>query len=326
MRSLRVPLETSRWKPKCGALTKTPRPGGNVSHPPPLIHDTDADHFSPVDHGDDGETSSIHSTQQERENQEQSSAPCQEMTFEDLNLERPVHNSHTRELDSQAFPPLPSDRPWLGMQSTHSSHTKTFNIDPDQQLFDPSSIFNNPAHLSHHQQGIGAAQGHNTFGAFNPASLQTQKPNGFSPPETSSQGPPQPPFDGLNASRHPERAQAHAPARRGRGIARRGQPRPRGWTREEEQTLLRMHAESKDEDKPRDITKRVAKALGKSVSAVEGKYWRLRGGDPKAYKKNCKRQGDPGGYRGGRGGGDGGGGRGGGGVGGMGGSAGGITA
>lgn len=114
-------------------------------------------------------------------------------------------------------------------------------------------------------------------------------------------------LNGSDESADPECGQSRVSARRGRGVARRGQPRPRGWTTEEEQTLLRMHAEGKDGDKPSDITKRVAKALGKSVSAVEGKYWRLRGGDPKAYKKNCKRGEGPGGYRGGRGGGGGGG-------------------
>lgn len=92
--------------------------------------------------------------------------------------------------------------------------------------------------------------------------------------------------------------------------ARRGQPRPRGWTAEEERTMLRIYAENQGVEKPGDTTKRIAQVLGKSVSAVEGKYWRLRGGDPKAYKKKCKRGGGPGGYGEGRGGRGGGGGRG----------------
>lgn len=103
---------------------------------------------------------------------------------------------------------------------------------------------------------------------------------------------------------------SQAPARRGRGEARRGQPRPRGWSAEEERTMLRIYAENQGVEKPGETTKRIAQVLGKSVSAVEGKYWRLRGGDPKAYKKNCKRGGGPGGYGRGRGGRGGGGGRG----------------
>lgn len=99
---------------------------------------------------------------------------------------------------------------------------------------------------------------------------------------------------------------------RARGEARRGLPRPRNWTADEERTLMRMYAESRtiengdSEPKiPKGTNKRVAAALGKTPGAVEAKYWRLQGGDPKAYRNKCGRRGGPRGGRGGSGGRDG---------------------
>lgn len=86
-------------------------------------------------------------------------------------------------------------------------------------------------------------------------------------------------------------------SRRARGEARRGQPRPSQWTSEEERVLMQMHAQRTTEQ-PAEINKRAAETLGKSTGAVEAKYWRLRGGDPKAYKKKRSCRGGP---RGGRG-------------------------
>lgn len=84
-------------------------------------------------------------------------------------------------------------------------------------------------------------------------------------------------------------------ARGARGEARRGQPRPRGWTTDEERTLLRIYTEEKEKcgksQLPTDVIKQIAEAMGKSYSAVVAKYWRLQGGDPKAYKKNKNHRG-----------------------------------
>lgn len=85
--------------------------------------------------------------------------------------------------------------------------------------------------------------------------------------------------------------------RRPRGEVRRGQPKPRGWTEEEVGILMRMYAERNINQPVSEVTRRIAETLGKSTGAVEAKYWRLRGGDPKASKN---RRGGCGGGRGGR--------------------------
>lgn len=102
--------------------------------------------------------------------------------------------------------------------------------------------------------------------------------------------------------------------RRARGEARRGQPRPTGWTEDEVGILVRMYAERDVNEHVSSVTKRIAQALGKSTGAVEAKHWRLRGGDPKASKN---RRGGCGNARGGRGGGSGRGGSGGAGAAGL---------
>lgn len=282
--------------------------GRVIPHPPPDVHRADTGCFSPAGHADENVPSRSRTTQQDMADQDQDPTPSQEGTVENSQIEYAIQDTHTSQSDSPGLPPMPFDRPWLGMQSTHSSHLNTFGIDPSLRFFDPSSIFTPPAHLSHHQQGLGDVHGDTSFGTFDPAPAHNAY--GFSSSVVSPiQDQPQL-SNSLAASLAPtvERDQTHISTRRGRGDARRGQPRPRAWTSEEEQTLLQMFQEGQDKERPSDIAKRAAKILGKSTSAVEGKYWRLQGGDPKAYKKNCKRQGDPGGYRGGRGGGRGGGG------------------
>lgn len=99
-----------------------------MPHTLPIVHHTDADRFSPTDHADEGIPSSIPISQQEPDNQEQGSATRQEMTFEDLDLEDPAHDAHTSHFDSPSVFPIPSDRPWLGLQSAHSSHTNALGI------------------------------------------------------------------------------------------------------------------------------------------------------------------------------------------------------
>lgn len=109
------------------------------------------------------------------------------------------------------------------------------------------------------------------------------------------------PFSSFDVDMRPSAAapaRSRARARRARGEARRNAAKPGAWTDDEERTLMRMRAQGRSwED--------VAAAVNKSVSACQGKKWRLEGGDPKAYKNNCHRRGGRGGSGGGSAGGGG---------------------
>lgn len=240
-----------------------------------------------------------------------------------MEINEPRHMSHLTHVVHNP-PGIRTQRPWKSLQTMHSQRLTTFGGNAAQPFHGFGSSLDIQTHSDGLDaqrprptrnelfQGFVASetvngtpqQTHRFSGSFNFAAPG----NGFFLPEALASIPSQPvpgpntPLTYLNqgttplaiatqgseiasvASTSSTSGGTHGCGRGARGEVRRGQPKLNGWTDDEVDILVRMYAERDVDEQVSDVTKQIAKALGKSTGAVEAKHWRLRGGDPKASK------------------------------------------